>query len=177
MEYQSYLNRLQKKGSNPHKIGHCLGVRDAWKWVRKNKWQAVNGNNYSHNIYSKVINRVNQILVEKILEGHEFELPYQMGSIHVCSVPAKILYDGDRLKNNYRVDWKKTLELWYEDKEAEANKVVIKRVQKNIYFIKYSKGKAAYINKRFYSFRANRSFSRLLGKAIETGAVRAMPLK
>lgn len=176
-DYQSFLNRLQKRGSKPHKISHCLGARDAWKWVRRNKWEALDGNPCSQSLYGCIIDTVNEILAEHLIDGHEIELPCRMGSIYLASVPAKVAWEGDELKTNYRTDWLKTLRLYYEDEEARSAHKTVKRVQRDIVFIKYDRTKANYTNKRFYVFRANRSLVRRVGEALEDGRAKAMNLK
>lgn len=166
-EFQEFLAVLQKRGSNKHLISHCLGTRDAWKWVRKNKWKEVGGEPFDQLLYSKIINDVNLILAEKLLEGHEIEFPYRMGSLMLSSMPTRVQYEGDTIVTNYRTDWKKTLLLWFEDKEARDSHKFIKRIQKEIYYIRYFKTKANYRNKRFYSFRPNRNLLRSIGKTFE----------
>ena len=163
-EYQEFLNKLQKRGSKPYKLPHCLGTRDAWKWVRKNKWKALNGKTIDKLVYSKIINEVNKILAEQLVEGHIIEFPYHMGFLSLASLPARVTFEGDEIVTNYRTDWEKTLPLWFKDEEARNSHKTIRRVQKRIYFIRYSKRKTIYVNKKFYLFRANRSLVRLVGR-------------
>lgn len=167
MDYQAFLNRLQKRGSKPHTIKHCYGSRDAWKWLRRNKWKKTKGQHIEQALYSSIIDAVNKALVEKLLEGHEIELPQRMGSLYLASTPSKVVFENGVLKTNYRVDWLKTLKLWFEDAEARNAHKTVKRVQKDIIFIKYDKHKATYTNKRFYAFRANRSLIRKVGQQAE----------
>ena len=170
-DYQKFLRDLQKWGSKPHKIGHCLGTRDAWKWVRKNKWEALGGKPFDQLMYSKIINNVNKALVEQLLDGHEIEFPFQMGSLILKSRPVVVKFKKGKLINNYRIDWEKTLNYWFEDKEALKKREVVKRIQKNIYSIKYQKDKAKFKNRHFYLFRANRNLVKSLGNVIENGRV------
>lgn len=174
MKYQEFLNDLQKKGSKPHSISHCLGARDAWKKIRKDKWGYLKGNKCSSSLYGAVIDEVNKILSEMLLEGHKIELPHQMGSIELIAAQSKLDYKDGKLKSNYRIDWKKTLEYWYEDNEARRDRRCIKRVQKYIYSILYSKHNARYRNQKFYQFRANRSLVRTLGNKIENEKLNAL---
>lgn len=171
--YQEYLNKLQKRGSKPHYIKHCFGSRDAWKWVRKNKWKAFGGKPCDQSMYSNVVSYVNQLLVEKLLEGHDIELPYRMGNIRLSSTETKVSIQDGVIKTNCCTDWKKTLEYWYEDKGAMEAHKTIKWVQRRLVFITYDKKSANYINKRFYSFRPNRSFLKTLGRNYSKGSVKA----
>ena len=174
MGYQEFLNKLQRRGSNKYKIAHCLGARDAWLWVRRNKWIPLKGNKCSEQLYSEIVSSINLLLVEQLLEGHTIEFPHQMGHLQLISVSPKLKNSNGKYINNYRVDWKKTLDYWYHDEEARKKKQVVKRIQNNIYSIIYSKEGAKYKNQRYYCFRANRSLVRKLGRCIENGRVTAL---
>lgn len=172
-DFQDFVGKLQKRGSNRHKIGHCLGTRDAWKWVRKNKWKAVGGEACDAGLYSKIINEVNKNIVESILEGHIIFLPHYMGSIMLASLPTRVFMKDGEIQTTYRTDWKKTLDLWYKDEEARNSHKPIKRITKEIFFIRYQKGEANYHNKKFYNYRVNRSLVEKLGEALERGKINA----
>ena len=171
MEYQEFLNTLQKRGSKPHKLGHCLGSRDAWKWIRHHHWNRVGGQTVDQLLYSKIVNEVNKILVEQMLEGHVFDIPFQMGSFMIASIPAKVFEKDGKIYTNYRTDWKKTLQYFYEDEEGRNAHKPVKRIQNDIYYIRYTKSGARFRNRMFYRFRANRSFVRKLGAAVEGGRI------
>ena len=172
-DYQEFLNKLQKCGSKPYKIKHCLGSRNAWKWVRRNKWKALGGERCDQSLYSQIIDEINKILAEKLLEGHDIELPYQMGNLVLSRVPTRVrIVDGES-RNNYRIDWKKTCRYMYEDDEAMMQHKRVKRIEPYIYTIRYYKRRAQFQNRCFYWFRPNRSLVRALGKAIDDGRVRA----
>lgn len=176
LSFQEFLNALQKRGSKPHKISHCFGSRDAWKWVRKNHWQSLGGEPFDQQLYSKIINMVNLSLVELLLEGHSIEFPYQMGSLILSSLPARIALEGGEWKTNYRTDWKKTLLAWFEDAELMNTHKPVKKIQKEIYFVRFCKRKAVFKQKRFYKFRVNRSLAKKLGAKIESGRMCAEKL-
>ena len=176
-EYKDFINTLLKRGSKPHHISHCYGSRDAWKWVRKNKWKALKGNTIDKLEYSRIVNEVNKILLENLLEGHEIELPYQMGSLRLSSLPARVAIEGGEIETNYRTDWMKILPLWFKDEEMRNSHKRVKRVAKRIYFIRYIKTKARFANKRFYLFRCNRSVVKKLGKMIDKRKVLAEPVE
>lgn len=174
MEYQEFLNKLHRNGSKPHNISHCLGAREAWKWVRKNRWKSLKGQKCSSSTYGAVIDKVNKLIVESMFEGHEIVLPYQMGAFKLAATPAKVDIKDGCIKSNYRIDWKKTLEYWYNDAEAKRQRKHVKRIQKYIYSILYSKEKAAYRNQRYYQFRPNRSLVRTLGRKIDNQKLNAL---
>ena len=97
-QYQEFVGKLQKRGSKPHKISHCLGSRDAFHWVRKNHWEATGGKPIDKQLYSQIISEIHKVLVEAFLEGHEIEFPYQMGSLVLTRTPSKVFYEDGELK-------------------------------------------------------------------------------
>jgi len=172
--YQEFLNKLQKRGSKPHTIRHCLGSRDAFHWVRKNKWEALDGKHCDKLLYSQIVSEVNRILSEKLLEGHMIEFPYQMGELVLNKLPTKVYFDeNDEIKNTYGVNWKRTLEYWYENPEAAGTHIPLKWVQKHRYFIRYYKRDAHFRNRFFYTFRTSKSLLKRLGKMIQTRKINA----
>lgn len=171
--YQEFLGKLQKRGSKPHRLRHCLGSRDAFHWVRKNKWKDLDGNPCDKLLYSRIIHEVNRELAEMFLEGHEIEFPYQMGSLVLNCKPSKVEYRDGKIENNYRVDWERTLRYLYDDREALEKHERVKRIGPLIYGARYYKGKAHFLNRRFYFFRLNRSLRRRIGKMVGKGRVHA----
>jgi Na+-transporting NADH:ubiquinone oxidoreductase subunit NqrF len=142
-QYQEFVGKLQKRGSKPHKISHCLGSRDAFHWVRKNHWEATGGKPVDKQLYSQIVSEIHKVLVEALVEGHEIEFPYQMGSLVLVRTPSKVFYEDGELRTNYRTDWKKTLDYRYnEDPEGHQ---LIKRIQPFIYTVKYYKKGAGII--------------------------------
>jgi hypothetical protein len=89
-QYQEFVGKLQKRGSKPHKISHCLGARDAFNWVRRNHWESLKGKHIDKLLYSQIISEVHKVLVDMLPEGHEVEFPYQMGSLVLSCTPAKV---------------------------------------------------------------------------------------
>ena len=95
----------------------------------------------------------------------------------IASKPARMEIINGQVLTNYRTDWKKTLKYFYEDEEGRNRHNTIKRVQPDIYYIKYSKQGARFHNRMFYQFRANRSFVKKLGVAVEAGQVHCFKAK
>lgn len=171
--YQEFLNKLQKRGSKPHLIRHCLGARDAFHWVRKNRWEALDGRHCDKLLYSQIVSEVNRILSEQLLEGHMIEFPYQMGFLVLNKTPNKVYMEDGKVKTTYNINWKRTLEYWYENPEAGNTHIPLKWVQKNKYFIRYYKRDAHFRNRFFYQFRANRSLMKRLGEMMKTRKINA----
>jgi hypothetical protein len=173
MDYEMFLKEVQRQGSHEYKIHNRLGCRDAWKWIRKNHWHLLKGKKCSPSLYSAVIRKVNERLSEYLLEGHEIEFPYQMGTLRLIGIPSNVAFKEGKVVDNYKPDWKKTLEWWYRDPEAMRERKCIKRVQKNLYYINYSKADATFRNMRYYRFKINRRLVKAFGKKVETEKINA----
>ena len=169
MSYKEFTDKVLKRGSHPYKIKGCLGSRDAWNWVRKNRWEATEGKRFTSSVYSSLISLVNKLLAEKVLDGHVVTFPYSMGSLYIRNNPIFIKLDGS---NNYGIDWKKTLEWWHEDPSAYKNRKLIRRHNKSILRIFFHKG--GFKNQKYYSFRVNRSLKQALGKLQENTKVKSL---
>lgn len=155
--FKQFTNRILKRGSHKYKIAHCYGVRDAWLWVRTNKWQLLKGSNPSHSTYGAVVNEVNKRIIEKLFEGNDIDLPHQMGSLQIVAYKTKAVFKDGKLKDNYSVNWTKTLRYWFEDKGALQERMKIKKESDYGYILQYCKNKAKYKNQSYYKFRCNRS--------------------
>ena len=105
-----------------HKVTGSLGVYDAYKYIRKNKWLNIGRPLSEHEFYS-IIRKVNEYLADSLLRGHDIVLPHKMGRIEVKKYEARITLEGNKVKTNLPIDWDRTLKLWYEDEESYKNKL------------------------------------------------------
>ena len=172
MDYQMPQDHLKRE----YKINHCLGTRQAWLWIRANSWKPLNNTSCDSSIYSKIINSINKLLAESLLEGHTIVFPYKIGRLSIQSVKTYVKLKNGVLKDNYRTDWKTTLKYWQEDPDAQKAHKRIKRIQKYLYFIRYSRRGSSHRYKAFYKFRANRSLVRLVGHEIEKRSLKVARL-
>lgn len=172
--YQEFCKWLRRGGPKVYKITGCLGARAAWKWVRKNKWVLTDGP-VDQLLYSQVIREIHKLLVDRLMEGHEIIFPNGMGSLRLTSLPGRVTVDKDgNIQTNYRNDWAKTIRYWFEDNSAMKKGKMVKMISKDIYFVRYYKDRANYLNKRFYSFRPNISLIKRLGYTLRDERVNAM---
>lgn len=158
-----------------HKVTGSLGVYDAYKYIRKNKWFNIGRPLSEHEFYS-IIRKVNEYLADSLLRGHDIVLPHKMGRIEVKKYEARITLEGNKVKTNLPIDWDRTLKLWYEDEESYKNKTLIKMEEKEIFKVCYNKSKADFNNKSFYQFDINRDLKRRLKQQIKNGALDAFSM-
>ena len=158
MDIDEFKKAVLKMGSHPHEITHCVGTREAWKYVRKNKWKDL-GSPVTSSMYSEIVNLMNKALIEEALTGHKVVFPYGMGSMQIVDEPVTIKPDGS---NNCLVNWKRTLEWWYDDPQAYKARKVLKTPAKSVVRASFTKGN--FKNRRFWAFRFNRSLKRMITK-------------
>ena len=66
----------QKKVKEPrvHKITGSLGVYDAYRWIRKNKWLNIGRPLKTEEFYD-IIREVNKYLAEELIKGNDVIFP------------------------------------------------------------------------------------------------------
>ena len=157
-----------------HKVKNSLGVYDAYKWLRKNKWLDV-GPISEHDYYA-IIRAVNKALVLHFLIAGSIKLPERMGEITLRKYPAKITLENGKVQTNLPIDWDATLSLWSEDKDSYEKRTLIRAEEKEIFKVLYDKSKALYNNKSFYTFELNRDIKLSLKKQLKNGLLDAFIL-
>ena len=151
-----------------HKVNNSYGVYDVYKYIRKNKWFDIGQSVTEHQFYS-IIRRMNNLLADALIHGHDIKLPCRMGTIEVRKYDARISIKDGKIKTNLPIDWDRTLKLWSEDEEAYKKRTLIKMEEKEIFSIYYNRTKAKYENKSFYEFLPNRQLKLMLKRNIKAG--------
>ncbi len=157
-----------------HKVNNSLGVYDAYKWLRKNKWLGMKPIS-EHDFYT-IIRTMNKALAKEFLHSGSIKLPERMGEITLRKYPSKITLNNGKIQTNLPIDWDATLSLWSEDKVSYKNKVLIRIKEKEIFKVVYDKSKALYNNKSFYTFELNRDIKTSLKKQLKNGLLDAFML-
>lgn len=155
---------LKVTENRKHKVSNSLGVYDAYKWVRKNKWFGMKP--ISEHTFYTIIRTLNKELLNKFYSIGYIKFPQRMGELTLQKGSTKFSLEGSKIKTNLPIDWKRTLELWKEDKESYNNKTLIYKEFKTLYKIVYNKSKANFNNKAFYSFLPNRIFKNAVSKLL-----------
>lgn len=166
---------LKINKSRTHKITGSLGVYDAYKWIRKNKWLNIDRPITEKEFYG-IIRGVNKLLAKELLEGNDVKFPLKMGRLELRKYDARISIENGKVNTNLPVDWCRTLKLWYEDEESFKNKTLIKMEEKEIFKVFYNKHIANYNNKAFYEFKVNRDLKKALKKEIKDNQLDAFRL-
>lgn len=170
-EYKSNIKKVKCKRNS--KIKNSYGILDGFIYYRENK-KAQNKPFLKKKEYFKITRMVNNLLREKFSNGEiDIVLPAHLGNIELRKYPViKRIVDG-KLVTNSRIDWNKTLELWYEDQEAFDNRTLIRTTSNVKFKIHYNKDKAQYIGKSYFDFSANRELKNMLKKNIRDNKIDA----
>ena len=76
MDGLNCFNRKIRKVNMPrhYSVNNSLGVYDAYKYIRKNKWFNI-GRPLTEKEFYSIIRNLNQLLAEEIILGKEVKLP------------------------------------------------------------------------------------------------------
>ena len=159
-----------------HKITGSLGVYDAYKYIRKNKWFDIERPLKEGEFY-RIIREVNNLLAEELIKGNAIKLPHKLGTLEIRKRPTRIAVVEGKLVTNLPVDWDATLELWYQDEESYNNRTLVRIENEEVFKVYYNKKDANYNNKSFYEFKPNREIKRSLTKSAREGNLDAFILK
>ena len=165
---------LKVNKSRVHKVKNSLGVYDAYKWLRKNKWLDMEPIS-EHDFYA-IIRAVNKALAKSFLHLGSINLPLRMGEIILRKYHPSITSQDGKIKTNLPVDWDSTLQLWSEDKESYKKRTLIRLEEKEVFKVLYDKSKALYNNKSFYTLELNRDIKLSLKKQLKNGLLDAFML-
>ena len=164
------------QNTRTHKITNSLGVYNAYKYIRKNKWFNIGRPLTEHEFY-QIIRRVNNYLAEELVNGNDITFPNRMGKLELRKRNSLPVIDKNgSLKVTYAIDWDSTLKLWYDDEEAFNNKTLVRIPERSIFRVKYNKDAANYENKSFMEFQINRDIKTRLKQKIKNNEIDAFNL-
>lgn len=154
-----FTRKKNKKAGHPHSVTNSWGVYDYYKYYRHNRPKEKRFVVTSE-IYYKVIRMVNEAMADLLAKDHRLELPNHFGVVEFIAYPHKVSIENGRVRTSRPVDWIKTMQLWYEDPQAEKDKVIIRRECDEGMMVNYNKATAVYPNKYFYEFIPHRTVKR-----------------
>lgn len=163
-----------KKVTEPreHKVSGSLGVYDAYKFIRKNKWLDIGQPLTEHQFYT-IVREINKYYADQLIHNRDVKLPCRMGSLELRKRIPKIDIENGKLVTNLPIDWDSTLRLWIEDEQSKEDKVLIRQEAKEVFRVYYNKANAQYNNKSFYQFDLNRDIKKALKQRIKNNKIDA----
>jgi hypothetical protein len=150
------------------KIKTHYGLSDYYKYFRT-EYPEIKMNK---TLYSNIISDFNKAIIDLIIEENlEYDLTHLGSTLSIKKDKRVPSIKNGKLYNTAPVDWVATNKLWSEDIEAKEKKLLVRHnnyhTMKYVFRIYFKKYKYPFINKKLYSFKANRAFSRLLGARIK----------
>lgn len=169
--------RKRKKVTEPrqHKVKNSLGVYDAYKYIRKNKWFDIGRPLTEHEFYS-IIRKIGQQLAYWISMGYTVKLPHNMGELEIRKRTTECSLVDGKLVTNMPTDWNRTLELWAVDEEAANNRTIVRHENPEVFKVHYRRTNAKYKNKSFYEFSTNRDLKHMITRNANNGTLDAFLL-
>lgn len=156
-----------------YKVTNSYGIRDAFLYLQKNKWFNI-GRALPEHAFQKIVREVNNILANDLMNGNSIAFPEHMGILEIRKTPRFVRMEDGKIKTNYRIDWDKTLELWYNDKEARESKTLVRDIENTDRFrILYNRATATYNNKCYTEFLPQRAIRRILAQNVKQGNIDA----
>lgn len=170
MSLKEFRKRILKVNqSRKTSITNSYGVYDAYKYYRKNK-PLDKKYIISESQYFSIIRKLNLILGQELLAQRDIIFPLGMGKIEVRKRFPEVKVDKDgKVKNSYPIDWDSTLRLWYEDKDAREERLLLKKKEKEVFIVRYNKSNAKYKNQSYFEFVVNRALKLNLRDKIREG--------
>ena len=163
MTEQEFKNKIKKvKSSRKYKVTGSIGNYDVYKQIRKNKWSGIDP--ISEKDFYSIIRQMNKAMAQCLINGEEVILPCHMGTLEIRKALRKLVIKDGKLRTNSPIDWNATLSLWYNDEEAQQQRLLVRNPNNEIFKVYYNKGKASYTNKSFYSFSLNRTIKQAIKK-------------
>lgn len=156
------------KGRRSHKIKDSYGLPDAFRYYQKK------GGKLSNKAFTALIRAVHAKLRERLSCGENVVFPVGMGTLCLRKYKRGVWRDSEGVKNTYPVDWEATLKLWYEDKDAEERKLLVKKVVDYTYRVVYPSKKRTYLHHDKYRFKPSRALKLQIKQNIINGTVDAL---
>lgn len=172
-EYEDFINIVKKVNqTRAHKITNSIRTYDIYKFIRKQGWKGI-GKALTEKEFYTIIREVNKLLARNLISGQEIKLPQRMGSLELRKKPSRVEIVNGKLVTNLPIDWDTTLKLWFNDKEAYRDKILVRCENEDIFKVLYNKSKATFNNKSFYEFRPTRTIKKQISSTAKTGKLDA----
>lgn len=167
------INRNRDNKKKVMKVSNSWGNYDAYKYIRKHKWEGIGHPISEHDFYT-IIRKVNDLLAEELALGHTIYFPYNMGKLEVRKEKRGVRIKNGKLKITYPIDWNSTLRLWFEDEEAYKKKTLIRFESGIMYRVRYCKFHTNYVNQGYYCFTLNRFVQQALKENVNSNKIETL---
>jgi hypothetical protein len=167
MELSEFRKKVVKAEEKKHhfKVTNSNGTKEAWRWIKKHKWLDI-GQPITEYQLGQIIKAINNTLRDQLLDGKDVSFPNRMGRLEIRKFKAKVECKEGKVVTTLPVDWKRTIDLWWEDDESRESKTLVRFEGLERFAIYYNKKYANFVNKSFYRFIPIRALKRELKEKI-----------
>lgn len=153
MTLEEYKSSYYRKVGSENKFKAAYGIRDCYNYycrTRPDESYCITAAKHL-----KVINSILDKMVDKLLKYGIVRLGGGLGAIELIKKPTGVYKRKDgTFFANYYINWDKTYELRYNDKEAEEKKLFYHELWTTPSFrVKYRRAEAAVKNSQFLQFK------------------------
>ena len=160
--FDEYRTRILRRSTN----NRHFNIKNSWgsKYIYRSVPQDHIFREFNESVLSAIIRGINELLSDELAKGIPVSLPH-IGTFYISN--KEYYYykrKNGQVVTNKKIDWYATHKLWYEDKEAEQKKILVRYKSRENYHLTWDRG--IFNNCRFYKFRAHRSMKAKLRKNI-----------
>lgn len=158
---EEFITQIKwQKGKRVFKHSGGYGTRHMYKYYKQN------GGTLNRKQYHDVLIAIHTDFINRMLKGDLIALPWAMGALIIEKINTVPKIKDGKLYINKKIDWGKTLDLWYQDSEAREARQKVVNDTDFIYRMYYIKKDAKYINQKFVKFTPMRSVKATLRDAV-----------
>lgn len=159
MTLTEFKNTIRKNtGPRKLRITNSYDLKDYYRAFRKQY-----GNIVSEKLFGDIVRTTNNSYIKDLYADRLVILPHKMGGIDIEYICTNAYEHNNELVVTYRINWDKTLELWYEDPEAYEQKLLVRYEKAKIRRPKYDKYYAKYTHQSYYRFFFARAMRHYIG--------------
>lgn len=157
---EEYKSKIKwSKGKRDFKVTNSYNTMDYLKYYRE-LYKDRPDKKLTYEQFFAIIQLMGKKLADEYLRSGEIYFPYNMGFITLYKIDKTPKIKDGKLQVTKPIDWNSTLELWYEDEEAEREKILVRYNERQTFRTKYSNFGTRHKNKSFFDFKIVRALQK-----------------
>jgi len=137
-----------------HLASNSYGSNAFYRYMLKHNF--FNGTRFSQKELYSIVTTFNSLISDYIIRGHDFKIPYLLGTIGLRKVYRKPRIVDGKIIIHSPIDWKATNDYNSSQGLEDGKKIIVRRPSGDYFRIAYIKNKAIYNNKSFVRFKTCR---------------------
>lgn len=168
MTKEDYILAITKAATPKNfEVTNSYGINDVYHLYK---------GNISRKDFGMIIKEVNKRMAKVLSKGEEVILPHRMGKLELRKRETKTVIKNDKIKTNLVVDWRKTLDLWYEDESSYESRKLVRIECPEVYKLFYNRHMVNCPNISYFEFRTNRNMKHKIRDSIYRNETDALML-